>query len=102
MVSAMTPLRPLSPQKFRLAQLVSLAYLHQVVHQFLVSTSERFRLRLYVLGRGFGLATRFLLASTRRITGGAPPRIASGTRCRRFARTSRRSPTSRWSRCARC
>jgi hypothetical protein len=72
MVSAMTPLRPLNPQKFRLAQLVSLAYLHQVVHQFLVSTSERFRLRLYVLGRGFGLATRFLLASTRRITSGAP------------------------------
>lgn len=72
MVSAMTPLRPLSPQKFRLAQLVSLAYLHQVVHQFLVSSSERFRLRLYVLGRGFGLATRFLLASTRRITSGAP------------------------------
>lgn len=72
MVSAMTPLGPLRPQSFRLAQLVSLAYLHQVVHQFLVSTSERFRLRLYVLGRGFGLATRFLLSSTRRITGGAP------------------------------
>jgi hypothetical protein len=72
MVSAMTPVRPLRPQSFRLPQIVSLAYLNQVVHQFLVSTSERFRLRLYVLGRGFGLATRFLLASTRRITAGAP------------------------------
>jgi hypothetical protein len=72
MVSAMTPVRPLRPQSFRLAQIVSLAYLNQVVHQFLVSTSERFRLRLYVIGRGFGLATRFLLSSTRKITGGAP------------------------------
>lgn len=71
MVSAMAPVRPLRPQAFRLAQIVSLAYLHQVLHQFLVSTSERFRLRLYVLGRGFGMATRFLLASTRRIAGGA-------------------------------
>jgi hypothetical protein len=72
MVSAMTPVRPLRPQSFRLPQLVSLAYLNQVVHQFLVSTSERFRLRLYVLGRGFGLASRFLLSSTRRITSGVP------------------------------
>lgn len=71
MVSAMTPVPPLRPQSFRLAQLVSLAYLHQVVHQFLVSSGERFRLRLYVLGRGFGLATRYLLASTRRVTSGA-------------------------------
>ena len=71
MVSAMTPMPPLRPQSFRLTQLVSLAYLHQAVHQFLVSTGERFRLRLYVLGRGFGLATRYLLASTRRITSGA-------------------------------
>jgi hypothetical protein len=72
MVSAMTPVKPLRPQNFQLPQIVSLAYLNQVVHQFLVSTGERFRLRLYVLGRGFGLASRFLLASTRRITSGAP------------------------------
>jgi hypothetical protein len=72
MVSAMTPVRPLRPQNFQLPQIVSLAYLNQVLHQFLVSTGERFRLRLYVLGRGFGLASRFLLSSTRRITTGAP------------------------------
>jgi hypothetical protein len=72
MVSAMTPVKPLRPQNFQLPQIVSLAYLNQVVHQFLVSTGERFRLRLYVLGRGFGLASRFLLASTRRITSNAP------------------------------
>jgi len=72
MVSAMTPIRPLRPQSFRLPQIVSLAYVNQLVHQFLVSTAERFRLRLYVLGRGFGLATRFLLSSTRRIASNAP------------------------------
>jgi hypothetical protein len=72
MVSAMAPVQPLRPQAFRLPQIVSLAYLNQVLHRFLVSTAEKFRLRLYVLGRGFGLATRFLLTSTRRIGSGAP------------------------------
>ncbi len=72
MVSAMAPVMPLRPAGFRLAQLASLAYLHQFLHQFLVSTGERFRLRLYVLGRGFGLATRYLLQSTRRIVSNDP------------------------------
>jgi hypothetical protein len=72
MVSAMAPVAPLKPQGFRLAQLASLAYLHQVLHQFLVSTGERFRLRVYVLGRGFGLATRYLMQSTQRIAQGQP------------------------------
>jgi hypothetical protein len=72
MVAAMAPVTPLRPAEFRLAQLASLAYLNQVLHQFLVSTGERFRLRVYVLGRGFGLATRYLLQATRRIVSGAP------------------------------
>jgi len=67
MVSAMAPVRPLRPGDFRLAQLASLAYMNRILHQFLVSTAERFRLRVYVLGRSFGLATRFLLHSTERI-----------------------------------
>jgi hypothetical protein len=66
MVSAMAPVTPLRPRDFRLAQLASLAYLNRLVHQFLVSTAERFRLRLYILGRGFGIATRYLLDSTQR------------------------------------
>lgn len=70
MVSAMAPVEPLKPQSFRLGQISSLAYLNQVLHRFLVSTAERYRLRLYVLGRGFGLATRFLLQSTRTIGSG--------------------------------
>jgi hypothetical protein len=72
MVSAMAPIPPLRPQGFRLAQLASLAYLNQILHQFLVSTTERYRLRVYVLGRGFGLATRYLLHSTRRVVSRQP------------------------------
>jgi hypothetical protein len=67
MVSAMAPVTPLRPKDFRLTQLVSLAYLNGLLHQFLVSTAERYRLRLYILGRSFGIATRFLLDSTQRI-----------------------------------
>jgi len=67
MVSAMAPVRPLQPSAFRLAEIVSLAYLNGMLHRFLVSAAERYRLRVYVLGRCFGVATRYLLTSTRRI-----------------------------------
>jgi hypothetical protein len=70
MVAAMAPVEPLRPRDFRLGQLASLAYLNRVLHQFLVSTSERFRLRLYILGRGFGLAGRYLLDSIQRVLRG--------------------------------
>jgi hypothetical protein len=72
MVSAMAPISPLRPQGFRLGQIASLAYLNQFLHRFLVTTAERFRLRVYILGRSFGLATRFLLDSTRRIVTDQP------------------------------
>jgi hypothetical protein len=72
MVSAMAPVTPLRPRDFRLTEIASLAYLNGIIHQFLVSTSERFRLRLYVLGQSFGLATRALLRSTRRIARDEP------------------------------
>jgi hypothetical protein len=72
MVSAMAPVTPLRPRDFRLTELASLAYLNGLVHRFLVSTSERFRLRLYILGQSFGLAARVLLRSTRRIVGNEP------------------------------
>jgi hypothetical protein len=67
MVSAMAPIQPLRPADFRLPEIVSLAVLNRMLHQFLVSAAERFRLRTYVLGRSFGLAMRFLVRSTRRI-----------------------------------
>jgi hypothetical protein len=72
MVSAMAPVKPLRPQGFRVAQIASLAYLNQLLHNFVVTTAERYRLRVYILGRSFGLATRFLLSSTRRIAEGQP------------------------------
>jgi hypothetical protein len=72
MVSAMAPVKPLRPRDFKLAQVASLAYLNRVLHQFLVSTSERFRLRVYILGRCFSFATRFLLRSTERILRNEP------------------------------
>jgi hypothetical protein len=72
MVSAMAPVAPLRPKDFKLAQLVSLAYLNSVLHQFLVSTSERYRLRVYILGRSFAIGTRFLLESTGHILNGEP------------------------------
>ena len=72
MVSAMAPISPLRPQGFRMAQIASLAYLNQFLHRFVVTTAERYRLRVYILGRSFGLATRFLLDSTRRIVANEP------------------------------
>ena len=72
MVSAMAPVTPLRPKDFRLTELASLAYLNGLIHQFLVSTSERFRLRIYILGQSFGLATRSLLRSTERIAADDP------------------------------
>ena len=72
MVSAMAPVKPLRPQRFRLAQIASLAYLNQFFHNFVVTTAERYRLKIYILGRSFGLATRFLLSSTKRIVEGQP------------------------------
>src|SRR5215471_6508374 len=63
MVSAIAPVHPLRPKNFRLVQVASLAYLNGMLHQFLVSASERYRLKVYILGRSFGLITRFLLRS---------------------------------------
>jgi hypothetical protein len=67
MVSAMAPVKPLRPLDFKVSQLVSLAYLNQLLHHFLVTTKERFRLRIYVLVRALQTLTRFLFDTTRRI-----------------------------------
>src|SRR5262245_20877560 len=72
MGSAIAPVRPLRPRDFQLGQIASLAALNRIIHQFLVSTHERFRLKLYVLGRGFGVATRYLMQSTQAIVQRTP------------------------------
>jgi len=53
MAAAVAPVRPLRPRDFRLAQIVQIAYLSRLVHHLLVTTAERFRLRVYLLQRGF-------------------------------------------------
>lgn len=63
MAAAIAPVRPLRPADFRVQQLVHLAYVSRFLHHLLVSTAERFRLRVYLLQRGFrtigGLALRW-------------------------------------------
>ena len=68
MVSAMAPVAPLRPHRFQVGGLRGLAYLNQVLHHFLVTTAERFRLRVYILGRAVGLAVRYMVRSTQRIS----------------------------------
>jgi hypothetical protein len=64
MVAAMAPVKPLRPRAFKLRQLGNLAYMNAFLHHFLVSTSERFRLRLYILGRGFLTLMRVVTRAT--------------------------------------
>ena len=72
MVSAMAPVAPLRPRAFKVGGLKGLAYLNQVLHHFLVTTAERFRLRVFILGRCVGLAVRYMVRSTGRIAENAP------------------------------
>jgi hypothetical protein len=67
MAAAISPVESLHPQSFRLPRLSTMAVFAALAHQLLFSAAERFRLRAYVLERGFGLATRFLLQTTERI-----------------------------------
>lgn len=62
MVSAIAPVDPLIPKDFHLAELVSLAHLHRLMNQVLVSTKQRFRLRIYVLGKGLSIASHYLIS----------------------------------------
>jgi hypothetical protein len=64
MVAAMAPVKPLRPDRLRLPELAQLARVNQFVHQFLVTTGERFRLRLQVLARGFQTLSRVMVRSS--------------------------------------
>lgn len=65
MVSAIAPIDPLIPRDFHLAELVSLAHLHRLMNQVIVSTKQRFRLRIYVLGKGLSIASHYLISKIR-------------------------------------
>jgi hypothetical protein len=67
LVFAMEPLPPVRPHAFQLRSLSRIAGLAGLLHHLLVATTERFRLRLFVLRRGFPMALRALLQSGRGI-----------------------------------
>jgi len=67
MVSAMVPVEPLRPADFQLKQVVSVVYLGRILHRVLVTAGERFRLKVYILGQGFGVAMRYLVRSMDKI-----------------------------------
>lgn len=72
MAGAIAAVEPLRPGDFRAASLWGLAAVDRVAHPLLVTTAERFRLRAYVLRRGFGVAMRAALRSAARLRAGAP------------------------------
>jgi len=67
MVSAISPVNPILPSDFHLAELASLAHLHRILHHMLASTKQRFRLKLYVLGKGLSITSHYLLKKIRGI-----------------------------------
>ena len=62
MVSAISPIEPLIPRDFHLAELVSLAHLHRIMNQVIVSAKQRFRLKIYILGKGLSIASHYLIS----------------------------------------
>src|SRR5205814_8723272 len=64
MATAILPVPPLRPRNFRSAQLASVAGMASFLHHVLVSTGERFLLRLYVLGLGYRILLRAMSGST--------------------------------------
>jgi hypothetical protein len=62
-----TPVNPILPSNFHLAELVNLAHLHNILNQMLISTKQRFRLKLFVIGKGVSIASRFLVVRIKNI-----------------------------------
>jgi hypothetical protein len=67
MAAAISPIGPLRPQSFRLPRLTTMTVFAALGHQIVFTTAERFRLRAYMLERGFGLATGCLRETAQRI-----------------------------------
>jgi hypothetical protein len=61
------PMAPLRPRAFRLLPLAALAAAGRALDHVLVSAGERFRLRVYLLGHGYGLAARSLIRESERM-----------------------------------
>jgi hypothetical protein len=67
MVAAMAPVDPLRPEDYQVPRLARLASLNRLLHAFLVTTAERFRLRAFMLRRGFVVVTRFMFTAKERL-----------------------------------
>lgn len=67
MASALLPPPPLLPRAFALREIASLAGLSAFLHQFLVATHERFRLRVWTLGACYLVVRHVATASASRI-----------------------------------
>ncbi|MEW5975348.1 MAG: hypothetical protein AB1898_06020 [Acidobacteriota bacterium] len=61
MAAAITPVKPLVPEHFQLSEVANLAQLHRLLHQFVVSTGQRFRLKLHIIGKALSITSRYLL-----------------------------------------
>jgi hypothetical protein len=64
---AVAPVPSLRPSAFRLLPLCALTAASRILDTILISTSERFRARVYLLGHGYGLAVRYLLRDSERM-----------------------------------
>jgi hypothetical protein len=61
MIGAIAPVNPILPKGFHLAELTSLAHLNGMLHRLLTSAKQRFRLRLYILGKGLSITSHYLV-----------------------------------------
>jgi hypothetical protein len=69
MVSAVVPVRPLSPDRFQTTGVSILVRFASVAHHFLASTAERFRFRVFVIGQSLRLLMRGLSRTTMHLLG---------------------------------
>jgi hypothetical protein len=67
MVSAIAPVDPILPGNFHLAELTSLAHLHRIMDHVLASAKQRFRLKLFILGKGLSITSHYLLKSIQNV-----------------------------------
>ncbi|MEW5978465.1 MAG: hypothetical protein AB1898_21935 [Acidobacteriota bacterium] len=70
MVSAIAPITPIVPGDFHLAELTNLARLNRLLHHMLASAKQRFRLKLYILGKGLSLTSQYLIRTIGNIVSG--------------------------------
>ena len=61
MIGAIAPVNPILPKGFHLAELTSLAHLNGMLHRLLTSAKQRFRLKLYILGKGLSITSHYLV-----------------------------------------